>query len=161
MIYTMIKESESSKLGDAPWFTPAYIKKTQAFKLGHAQGIPFFIDNIISSMLAPESLVLRRIHLAAINLQRAFAPTGSYYATSTVRKQGERADALAGEADALAAQLEAQMEEEEEAEEEAGAEEEEEEDDDFEWSDDDGPHPDEPADQQRALFESFESEKNL
>ncbi|KAK1668421.1 hypothetical protein QYE76_056580 [Lolium multiflorum] len=29
------------------WFTPAYIKKTQASKLGDAQGIPFFIDNII------------------------------------------------------------------------------------------------------------------
>ncbi|KAK1627579.1 hypothetical protein QYE76_001894 [Lolium multiflorum] len=43
----MIKKSESSKLGDAPWFTPAYIKKTQASKLGDAQGIPFFIDNII------------------------------------------------------------------------------------------------------------------
>ncbi|KAK1619820.1 hypothetical protein QYE76_025337 [Lolium multiflorum] len=43
----MIKRSESSKLGDAPWFTPAYSKKTQASKLGDAQGIPFFIDNII------------------------------------------------------------------------------------------------------------------
>ncbi|KAK1613556.1 hypothetical protein QYE76_019073 [Lolium multiflorum] len=31
-----------------PWFTPAYFKKTQASKLGDAQGIPFFIDNIIS-----------------------------------------------------------------------------------------------------------------
>ncbi|KAK1629624.1 hypothetical protein QYE76_003939 [Lolium multiflorum] len=30
-----------------PWFTPAYFKKTQASKLGDAQGIPFFIDNII------------------------------------------------------------------------------------------------------------------
>ncbi|KAK1678559.1 hypothetical protein QYE76_039407 [Lolium multiflorum] len=29
------------------WFTPAYSKKTQASKLGDAQGIPFFIDNII------------------------------------------------------------------------------------------------------------------
>jgi hypothetical protein len=29
------------------WFTPAYFKKTQASKLGDAQGIPFFIDNII------------------------------------------------------------------------------------------------------------------
>ncbi|KAK1605053.1 hypothetical protein QYE76_028726 [Lolium multiflorum] len=47
MIYTMIKESESSKLGDARWFTPTYIKKTQASNLGDAQGIPFFIDNII------------------------------------------------------------------------------------------------------------------
>ncbi|KAK1611800.1 hypothetical protein QYE76_035473 [Lolium multiflorum] len=32
------------------WFTPAYIKKTQASKLGDAQGIPFFIDNIISGI---------------------------------------------------------------------------------------------------------------
>jgi hypothetical protein len=31
----------------------------------------------------------------------------------------------------------------------------------FEWSDDDGPHPDETADQQRALVEFFESEKKL
>ncbi|KAK1694791.1 hypothetical protein QYE76_011488 [Lolium multiflorum] len=30
-----------------PWFIPAYFKKTQASKLGDAQGIPFFIDNII------------------------------------------------------------------------------------------------------------------
>ncbi|KAK1604168.1 hypothetical protein QYE76_027841 [Lolium multiflorum] len=29
------------------WFIPAYFKKTQASKLGDAQGIPFFIDNII------------------------------------------------------------------------------------------------------------------
>ncbi|KAK1697088.1 hypothetical protein QYE76_013785 [Lolium multiflorum] len=43
----MIKKSERSKLGDAPWFIPAYFKKTQASKLGDAQGIPFFIDNII------------------------------------------------------------------------------------------------------------------
>ncbi|KAK1653724.1 hypothetical protein QYE76_071529 [Lolium multiflorum] len=34
-------------LGMPPWFTPAYFKKTQASKLGDAQGIPFFIDNII------------------------------------------------------------------------------------------------------------------
>ena len=43
----MIKKSEKSKLGDARWFTPAYFKKTQVSKLGDAQGIPFFIDNII------------------------------------------------------------------------------------------------------------------
>ncbi|KAK1692799.1 hypothetical protein QYE76_009496 [Lolium multiflorum] len=30
-----------------PWFIPAYFEKTQASKLGDAQGIPFFIDNII------------------------------------------------------------------------------------------------------------------
>ncbi|KAK1641560.1 hypothetical protein QYE76_059365 [Lolium multiflorum] len=29
------------------WFIPAYFKKTQASKIGDAQGIPFFIDNII------------------------------------------------------------------------------------------------------------------
>ncbi|KAK1664524.1 hypothetical protein QYE76_052683 [Lolium multiflorum] len=49
-------------------------------------------------------------------------------------------------------------------EEEAEAEETEVEDDDddeFDWSDDDGPHPDETADQQRALVKSFESEKKL
>ncbi|KAK1662905.1 hypothetical protein QYE76_051064 [Lolium multiflorum] len=34
-------------LGMPPWFTPAYFKKTQVSKLGDAQGIPFFIDNII------------------------------------------------------------------------------------------------------------------
>jgi hypothetical protein len=28
------------------WFIPAYFKKTQASKLGDAQGIPFFIDNL-------------------------------------------------------------------------------------------------------------------
>ncbi|KAK1683184.1 hypothetical protein QYE76_044032 [Lolium multiflorum] len=28
------------------WFTPAYSKKTQASKLGDAQGIPFFIDKL-------------------------------------------------------------------------------------------------------------------
>src|SRR5215213_2739429 len=33
------------------WFIPAYFKKTQASKLGDAQGIPFFIDNIIRSLL--------------------------------------------------------------------------------------------------------------
>ncbi|KAK1617772.1 hypothetical protein QYE76_023289 [Lolium multiflorum] len=43
-----------------------------------------------------------------------------------------------------------EAEEEDEAE---VAEEEEEDDDDFEWSDNDGPHPDEAADQQRALVE--------
>src|SRR5215203_361429 len=28
----------------SPWFIPAYFKKTQASKLGDAQGIPFFIN---------------------------------------------------------------------------------------------------------------------
>ena len=36
----MIKKSEKSKLGMLPWFIPAYFKKTQASKLGDAQGIP-------------------------------------------------------------------------------------------------------------------------
>ena len=43
----MIKESESSKLGDAPVVHPCIFQKTQASKLGDVQGIPFFIDNII------------------------------------------------------------------------------------------------------------------
>jgi hypothetical protein len=38
-------------LGMPRWFIPAYFKKTQASKLGDAQGIPFFIDNIIRSLL--------------------------------------------------------------------------------------------------------------
>ena len=47
----MIKKSEKSKLGDAPWFIPAYFNKTQASKLGDAQGIPFFINKLIRSPL--------------------------------------------------------------------------------------------------------------
>jgi hypothetical protein len=39
----MIKKSEKPKL-DAPVVIPAYFKKTQASKLGDAQGIPFFIN---------------------------------------------------------------------------------------------------------------------
>ncbi|KAK1605398.1 hypothetical protein QYE76_029071 [Lolium multiflorum] len=39
----VIEKSERSKLGDAPVVHPAYFKKTQASKLGDAQGIPFFI----------------------------------------------------------------------------------------------------------------------
>ncbi|KAK1682174.1 hypothetical protein QYE76_043022 [Lolium multiflorum] len=60
-------------------------------------------------------------------------------------------------ADTIAA-FDAATAEEDEAEEDEA---EQEDDDDFEWSDDDGPHPDEAADQQRALVESFESEKKL
>ena len=37
---------KSLSLGMPPWFIPAYFKKTQASKLGDAQGIPFFIDNL-------------------------------------------------------------------------------------------------------------------
>ena len=41
------QEEKSLSLGMPPWFIPAYFKKTQASKLVDAQGIPFFIDNII------------------------------------------------------------------------------------------------------------------
>jgi hypothetical protein len=40
-------------------------------------------------------------------------------------------------------------------------EEEDEDDDDFDWSDDDGPDPEKAAMQQRALLESFKSQKKL
>ena len=43
----MIKESESSKLGDAPVVHPCIFQEDSRSKLGDAQGIPFFIDNII------------------------------------------------------------------------------------------------------------------
>ena len=33
-------------LGMSPWYIPEYLKKTQASKLGYAQGIPFFISNL-------------------------------------------------------------------------------------------------------------------
>ena len=46
-----MKKSEELKLGEAPMISPAYFKKTQASKLGDAQGIPFFIDKIITSSL--------------------------------------------------------------------------------------------------------------
>lgn len=61
------------------------------------------------------------------------------------------------EVDAFAEAVAAQMEEEDGAE----AVEEVNYDDDFDWSDDDGPEPDEAVDQQRALVESFESQKKL
>jgi hypothetical protein len=44
---TRSRRVKALSLGMPRWFTPAYIKKTQASKLGDAQGIPFFIDNII------------------------------------------------------------------------------------------------------------------
>ena len=44
---TWSRRVKALSLGMPRWFTPAYIKKTQASKLGDAQGIPFFIDNII------------------------------------------------------------------------------------------------------------------
>ena len=37
----MIKKRKELKLGEA--YLPGYFKKTQASKLGDAQGIPFFI----------------------------------------------------------------------------------------------------------------------
>src|SRR5215218_10133165 len=45
------RRMKSLSLGMPPWFIPAYFKKTQASKLGDAQGIPFFIDNTIRSLL--------------------------------------------------------------------------------------------------------------
>jgi len=42
---------KSLSLGRLPWISPAYFKKTQASKLGVAQGIPFFIGKIIRSSL--------------------------------------------------------------------------------------------------------------
>ena len=42
---------KSLSLGRLPWISPAYFKKTQASKLGDAQGIPFFIGKIIRSSL--------------------------------------------------------------------------------------------------------------
>ena len=48
-------------LGMPPWFTPAYFKKTQASKLGDAQGIPFFIDNIIRFL--PWNYIFIQSHL--------------------------------------------------------------------------------------------------
>ncbi|KAK1607951.1 hypothetical protein QYE76_031624 [Lolium multiflorum] len=39
-------------LGMPRWFIPAYFKKTQASKLGDAQGIPFFIDNLSGKLAA-------------------------------------------------------------------------------------------------------------
>ena len=47
MIYYDQEEWKSLSLGMPRWVIPAYFKKTQASKLGDAQGIPFFIDNII------------------------------------------------------------------------------------------------------------------
>ena len=38
---------KSLSLGRLPWISPAYFKKTQASKLGDAQGISFFIVKII------------------------------------------------------------------------------------------------------------------
>ena len=47
----MIKKSENSKLGDAPVVHPCIFQEDSTSKLGDAQGIPFFIDNIIRSLL--------------------------------------------------------------------------------------------------------------
>ena len=51
-------------LGMPRWFTPAYIKKTQASKLGDAQGIPFFIDKLSGS--SPETIFLFHHILCAL-----------------------------------------------------------------------------------------------
>jgi hypothetical protein len=42
----VIKKSEKPKLGDAHVGHPSKFKKTQASKLGDAQGIPFFINKV-------------------------------------------------------------------------------------------------------------------
>src|SRR5215204_3542094 len=49
------RRMKSLSLGMPPWFIPAYFKKTQASKLGDAQGIPFFINLSGSS---PETIFL-------------------------------------------------------------------------------------------------------
>ena len=46
-----LRRVKSLSLGMPPWFIPAYFKKTQASKLGDAQGIPFFINKLIRSSL--------------------------------------------------------------------------------------------------------------
>ncbi|KAK1608442.1 hypothetical protein QYE76_032115 [Lolium multiflorum] len=43
------RRMKSLSLGMPRWFIPAYFKKTQASKLGDAQGIPFFIDKVSGS----------------------------------------------------------------------------------------------------------------
>ncbi|KAK1646305.1 hypothetical protein QYE76_064110 [Lolium multiflorum] len=43
------RRTKSLSLGMPRWFIPAYFKKTQASKLGDAQGIPFFIDKVSGS----------------------------------------------------------------------------------------------------------------
>src|SRR5215217_224425 len=52
------------------WFIPAYFKKTQTSKLGDAQGIPFFIDNIIRSLLV--KLYFYSITSYVLYLERRF-----------------------------------------------------------------------------------------
>ena len=44
--YYKIKKSEKLKLGEAPMDLPNIFKKTQASKLGVAQGIPFFFNKL-------------------------------------------------------------------------------------------------------------------
>ncbi|KAK1644462.1 hypothetical protein QYE76_062267 [Lolium multiflorum] len=69
-------------LGMPPWFIPAYFKKTQASKLGDAQGIPFFIDNIIRSF----TFRRRRSASAAAAMPRR----GSSYRYGGVSSSGYR-----------------------------------------------------------------------
>ncbi|KAK1681588.1 hypothetical protein QYE76_042436 [Lolium multiflorum] len=61
------------------WFIPAYFKKTQASKLGDAQGIPFFIDNIIRN---PSKEIFSE--LDEINAK------GPIFARSFQKTEGER-----------------------------------------------------------------------
>ncbi|KAK1669215.1 hypothetical protein QYE76_057374 [Lolium multiflorum] len=85
-------------LGMPPWFIPAYFKKTQASKLGDAQGIPFFIDNIIRN---PSKEIFSE-------LDETFAQgpifARSFQKTEDLTKWGhEAARRVAGAAQALAA----------------------------------------------------------
>ncbi|KAK1694541.1 hypothetical protein QYE76_011238 [Lolium multiflorum] len=59
------------------WFIPAYFKKTQASKLGDAQGIPFFIDNLSGSSLAPVFGVAPHYTPPPKTFTCFLAPTGS------------------------------------------------------------------------------------
>ena len=61
---------KSLSLGMPRWFIPAYFKKTQASKLGDAQGIPFFIDNIIRFL--PWNYIFIPSHLMCFFLERRF-----------------------------------------------------------------------------------------
>ena len=43
---TWSRRVKSQSLGMSPWYIPEYLQKTQASKLGDAQGIPFFINKV-------------------------------------------------------------------------------------------------------------------
>ena len=67
---TWSRRVKALSLGMPRWFTPAYSKKTQASKLGDAQGIPFFIDNIIRFL--PWNYIFIPSHLMCFFLERRF-----------------------------------------------------------------------------------------